>query len=397
MSMLVQNQPAVHLTYCLNIHPGETWDENFQAIRTHALKVRDRVAKGKPFGLGLRLSAAAAADLREPGRLGRFRDFLQAENLYVFTINGFPYGRFHGAPVKENVYRPDWQDARRSDYSMVLADILAVLLPEGVAGSISTVPCSYKQWIHSPRQVEAMVDNLAEVAAHLARIRQRSGRDICLALEPEPDCWIETTAEAVAFFAGPLVDHGRKHLKAAGLSPGAAEECLRRHLGVCLDTAHAAVEFEDPAYSLRQLQQAGVRIGKVQLSAALQLEPSEAALRRLAEFRDEVYLHQVKAKRPDGVLCSYRDLPEALAAAPRASPQTQFRVHFHVPLFCDRIQPLASTSTWLTSHFWSLLGNGVTSHAEIETYTFGVLPADLQTTNVTDSIVREYQWVLAHL
>jgi sugar phosphate isomerase/epimerase len=452
--MLIQTQPPLHLTYCLNIHPGETWAENFTAIRTHALKVRDRLcgtgilpvssssssleqgqrqqqqqrhgqdahathgqdahathgrdahathgqdAHATPFGLGLRLSAVAARELCDPTRLAAFRAFLQDENLYAFTINGFPYGKFHQASVKENVYRPDWQDPRRRDYTIQLADILAALLPEDVPGSISTVPGSYKAWIageDSADRVKAMVGHLADVASYLANTRRRTGRDICLALEPEPDCYIETTPEAIAFFEGPLMEHGRKHLESRGMSARDAENCLRGHIGVCLDTAHAAVEFEDLAQCVRQLQQAGVRIGKVQLSAALSMEPTAAALKRLADFNDPVYLHQVKAREPGGALGCYRDLPEALADAPSHAAGRQLRVHFHVPLFCDSIAPLTSTASLMTSEFWSLLKGGATSHAEIETYTFSVLPPELQSADVTDSIVREYQWVLEKL
>jgi sugar phosphate isomerase/epimerase len=403
--MLVQSTPPLHLTYCLNIHPGESWAENFEAIRAHSLRVRDRMANGKPFGLGLRLSAAAAGELGEPGALKEFREFLRRENLYVFTINGFPYGRFHGTAVKEDVYRPDWQDARRRDYTIRLADILAALLPDGVSGSISTVPGSYKAWITSPGQVEAMACMLADVAAHLAGIRSRTGRDICLALEPEPDCYIETTAEAVAFFGGPLLEHGRRRL---------SEDCLRRHVGLCLDTAHAAVEFEDLSASLRQLREAGVRVAKVQLSAALRLAPTPEALRRLEEFRDAVYLHQVKARGSDGAIRSYRDLPEAMSAqsetgdsphfpkrkkgtvpaAPVPAAPSELRVHFHVPLYCEPAAPLASTAGLMTEEFWRLLREGATSHAEIETYTFGVLPGALRAKDVTESICREYEWVL---
>ncbi len=467
--MLIQACPPLHLTYCLNIHPGETWDENFAAIRTHALKVRDRLcstgilpvsecvagvspacvegilpsssllpavssltqqeqqqqqqrqrrgqdardtrgrdalvthgqdAHATPFGLGLRLSAVAARELCDPTRLAAFRAFLQDENLYAFTINGFPYGKFHQATVKENVYRPDWQDPRRRDYTIQLADILAALLPEGVPGSISTVPGSYKVWIaghESADRVKAMVAHLADVASFLAGIRRRTGRDICLALEPEPDCYIETTPEAIAFFQGPLMEYGLAHLGSRGMSARDAENCLRGHIGVCLDTAHAAVEFEDLAQGIRQLQQAGVRIGKVQLSAALSMEPTPAAMKRLADFNDPVYLHQVKAMEADGSVGCYRDLPEALADAPSRAAGRQLRVHFHVPLFCDSIAPLTSTASLMNAEFWSLLKGGVTSHAEIETYTFSVLPPDLQDADVTDSIVREYQWVLGKM
>lgn len=395
--MLIQDSPPLHLTYCLNIHPGETWAENNRAIRMHALRVRDRVADGKRFGLGLRLSATAAGELSGPARLAEFREFLRAEDLYVFTVNGFPYGQFHGSVVKENVYRPDWLDPRRTEYTIRLADVLAELLPESVPGSISTVPCSYKPWITSPQQVRSMATELAGVAAHLAKVRNLTGRDISLALEPEPDCYLETTAETIDFLRGPMMEFGVPRMKELGVPSSQVEECLRRHLGVCVDTAHTAVQFEDLASALRQFRQAGVRVCKVQLSAALRLAAAESSLQRLADFCDAVYLHQAKAMTSHGARHSYADLPEALSDPRLAASRDELRVHFHVPLFCDHIEPLASTSSLITNEFWDLLRSGVTCHAEIETYTFGVLPKELQMADVAESVVREFQWVLARL
>jgi hypothetical protein len=100
---------GLHLAYCTNVHRGETWDETFAALRTHTDAVRRRVAPDEPYGIGLRLGAAAAAELSaKPGERDAFRRWLDETNSYVFTINGFPYGSFHGTRVKEQVYAPDW-------------------------------------------------------------------------------------------------------------------------------------------------------------------------------------------------------------------------------------------------------------------------------------------------
>ena len=95
------------LAYCTNIHRGESWAEISAALETHSLAVRDRVAHGRPFGLGLRLGAAAVRDLQDAATRIAFQQWLERENCYVFTINGFPYGQFHGTAVKEQCYRPD--------------------------------------------------------------------------------------------------------------------------------------------------------------------------------------------------------------------------------------------------------------------------------------------------
>jgi len=396
--MRLRDQPPVHLTYCLNIHPGETWAENFAAIRDKAAAVRDRLAPPGPFGLGLRLGEAAARELLAEGRLAELREVLRREEMYAFTVNGFPYGRFHGTAVKAEVYSPDWRSPQRLDYTVALARILAELLPEAVPGSISTVPGSYKAWVRSPDGAAEMAANLAEAAWQLARIRRQTGRPIRLALEPEPDCCLETTDEAVAFFTGPLARTGADHLRRRhGARPGEAEAALREHLGICLDTAHAAVEFEDPADSLARLEAAGVPVAKVQLSVALEARPSAEGLRRLRDFCDPVYLHQVKARGPDGTVRSHRDLPEALAAAGDAGDEERWRVHFHVPLFWPGDEALASTRECLTDGFFGRLAEGACPHLEIETYTFDVLPADVRPSDVTESIAREYRWVLGRL
>lgn len=383
--MKLRNDPPLHLTYCLNVHPGESWGENLAAIRDYALKVRDRAGgRGEPFGLGLRLSATAAEELGHADRLAEFREFLAAENLYVFTINGFPYGRFHGAAVKADVYRPDWRTDQRRDYTIRLADILAELLPEGVTGSISTVPGSYKKWITSDEDVRQMTTMLTETAARLSEIRGETAREIILAIEPEPDCYIENTDETIDFFAGPLASAGRA-------------ETVRRHVGVCFDTAHLAVQFEDLAASAKRLADASIPIAKVQLSSALRLTASPEGLARLEEFCEETYLHQVAVRDAVGNIRHFPDLPDALADARARTAGNEWRVHFHVPLFFEGDDGFGSTSDLLTGDFRQVLVGGLTPHAEIETYTWGVLPADLQPADVTDGIAAEYEWVLANV
>lgn len=385
--MKLQDHPPLHLTYCLNIHPGEGWAENFHAIRTKTLVVRDRVGAGKPFGLGLRLSRRAAAELAQPDELKRFKDFLRENGLYVFTINGFPFGAFHGESIKDRVYGPDWRTSERLRYTVQLAEILAELLPEGLEGSISTVPGSYKEWIKGPADVAAMVENLAACAAALDGIARRTGRMVRLALEPEPDCYLERTEEVVEFLGRMLIEEGTRQV---------SEQVLREHIGVCLDTCHQAVQFEEVEECLRVLEDAGVRIAKVQLSSALRTGFTAEAQAELAAFCDVEYLHQARMRTREGTIRSFRDLPELLAAEEKGDIE-EVRVHFHVPLFFEGQGELRSTASMLSAEFFEMLRAGVTSHVEIETYTFGVLPETMRRLDVTTNIVREYEWVLDRL
>ncbi len=394
--MQIQNQSPLHLTYCLNIHPGETLAENLAAIRQHAVAVKQRLAPRRPFGLGLRLGAAAAAELRAPAARKKMRDELDALGLYAFTINGFPYGQFHGARVKENVYAPDWRTRERLDYTCLLADILADLLPEGLSGSISTLPGSFKPWIHKEADVRAMAQNLVACARHLAALRAKTGREIHVGMEPEPFCFLEMTDEVIKFFEGPL---------AAACADAAERELVRRHLGVCLDTCHAALQFESPLDALRRYRAAGLRVSKIQLSAALEVVLAEFRGNRnsrpeeveaLRAFDEPVYLHQTKARFKSGELLAWPDLSDALPAIAESGRLETVRVHFHVPLFWKGGAPLRSTAPDLSAEFFRE-ACAATGHLEVETYTFAVLPETMRAAGVVDCIGRELEWVLQRL
>lgn len=395
---------GVHLTYCSNIHPGESWAEVRANLARHVPAVRARVAPGEPFGIGLRLSARAADELSAPEKLAELRAFLAHERLYVFTINGFPYGPFHGTRVKEGVYLPDWRDPERLRYTNRLADLLAALLPEDVSleGSVSTVPGAFKPALGGGDDVARMVEHLLQHVAHLVALRARTGRVVTLALEPEPHCFLETTAEAAAFFADVLFAPAAAARLAAlsGLAPRDAARSLRRHLGLCLDLCHAAVEFEDTAASLAALDAAGVRIAKIQVSAGLRLPALDAqALAALRPFDDPVYLHQVvqRAGGDADALTRFVDLSAAFATLPDPGAGHEWRVHFHVPVFLERVPPFVSTQPFVREVLARQRARPLTTHLEVETYTWDVLPAALRSGSVDEAIARELAWVRAEL
>ena len=383
------------LTYCLNVHPGESWPENFATLRTTVLAVRDLVSPSRSFGLGLRLSAAAAAELADPRKLSELAGFLQSENLYAFTINGFPFGRFHDGPVKENVYSPDWRSPKRRDYTNQLATILAALVPEGEYGSISTVPCSWKEWIRTPADIELILEHLTDCVAHCAGIAARQDRDIRLALEPEPCCLLETTSETVEFFNHHLFANGARMLgRKLQCSEEAARGLTRHHLGVCLDTCHTALQFEDPLEALREYEAQDIRVPKIQISSALRTDASPGALEALRAFAEPVYLHQVKARTEGGQILTWTDLPQALDAL-AGSGAHEVRTHFHVPLHFTNSGPLYSTGALLSREFLSYIARDPLTHVEIETYTWNVLPPALTAASIETGIAAEFQWLAA--
>jgi hypothetical protein len=335
-----------------------------------------------------------------PAAFEELQALLAANDGYVFTINGFPYGPFHGRPVKQQVYQPDWRHEERVGYSNRLADLLAKLLPEdaGLEGSISTVPGTFKPLAAAPGAVEEIARNLVRHVAHLVALERTTGRTIALALEPEPYCQLETIEETVGFFEQHLFGSAaRGQLSAlAGLDEAAAERALRRHLGVCYDVCHAAVEFEDPAGSLAALRAAGIGVPKLQLSAALRVvRVGPETADQLRPFDEPVYLHQV-VERNDGALRRHLDLPDALAGIER-SLGSEWRVHFHVPIFLAELMDFSTTQAFLGEILRLHRAQPISQHLEVETYTWDVLPERYRQVDVARAIARELAWVREQL
>lgn len=378
---------GLHLAYCTNIHRGESWAQTFDALQKYTLAVRDRVASGKPYAIGLRLGAEAARELSDRSTLKSFRTWLDRENCYVFTINGFPYGRFHGGRVKEQVYAPDWTTRERLDYTNLLFELLAEILPEDMEGSVSTVPVSFKGFKLDERGARTARENLWRCVDHLEQLSRRSGRRLHLGLEPEPCCFLETTRETVAFF---------EQLRAE--RPGDLR--LDEHLGVNYDCCHLAIEFEAPGEALNRLRRAGIKISKIHLSNALKVRPTLEVRRALKAFADDVYFHQTIERRPDGEVIRYGDLDEALVATLPDGPagELEWRIHFHIPLHARPTTLFDTTADHLIGVLDHVKQSPfLCSHFEMETYTWEVMPPELKKRNVVDQLAGEYEWTLAAL
>lgn len=365
-----------HLAYCTNVHPAESWAETFEVIKTDVLAVRDRVAGEKSFAIGLRLSARAAADLLEGNQLSNFETWLGENNCYVFTINGFPYGAFHGISVKEKVYQPDWTQSARLIYTEQLFTIIDRLCPDESGGSVSTLPGSFKEF---QADEDLIFENLYSCALTIQALARKSGKDLHLGLEPEPLGHFENTGETLAFFQRFFIWCDKQ---------GHDTTPLKKHIGINYDTCHFALEFEDCSTSLKALVEAGLRISKIHLSNALSFNPQNPeALAAIQQFNEPTYLHQVILNTEP--LTRFKDLPEFNGV----TTATEGRIHFHVPLYSEPLAPLASTLDHAEAALAYLEEFPETcSHLEIETYTWGVLPDHLQKP-LTDQITAEYQWV----
>lgn len=363
--------PRRLITYCTNIHAGETWAETFSALQQHIPAIKAAISPHRPFPIGLRLSCRAAFELSGPHQ-AKFNQWLADQECFIPTINGFPFGAFHGLRIKDRVYLPDWRSSDRAAYTMRLATLLAGWLPEGQSGSISTVPLGYKKAV-SRHDLPVMVSRLQLVLAHLARLLHRQGKTIMLALEPEPGCLLETTGDVCSFFAS------------LSLPPR-----LKKHLAICYDCCHQAVQFEDPLASLRALAAAGVPVAKVQASSAVAVTGDHVA--HLQPFLEPCYLHQVVIAAADGALSRYDDLQQALGH--RRLKEDLWRCHFHLPLYFTGTATIDTTRQFLTA---CLPLVATETLLEIETYTWDLLPDDLRHHSVNDSIIGEIKWLEAQL
>lgn len=391
-----------HLTYCTNIHSGEGWAEVHEKLRHFIPKIKARVVPDRAFGVGLRLSDRASVELLEGNNLNTFKEWLQINDCYVFTINGFPYGGFHDQVVKDQVHQPDWTTTERLDYTLRLFDILVELLPEGIDGGISTSPLSYKYW-HMTTQKQDEVRrksalHLAQVTEYLYRLKAKTGKQLHLDIEPEPDGMIENTQEVIRYFDEYLLPVGLDYLeKKLSISAEEAEECIKSYIQICYDVCHFAVVYEEPEHVFQQLTAKGISVGKIQISAALKMkitddeEVKKGLAKALKPFAESTYLHQVVERSLNGTLRHYRDLPEALEQL-NALNNAEWRTHYHVPVFLTSYGRFESTQKDIVKALQYVLQENLHPHLEVETYTWQVLPDDMQI-GMTESITRELQWV----
>ena len=399
--------PLGHLGYCTNIHAGETWADHFAALQQAIPELKQRLSPDAPFGIGLRLSNVASEELEQPENLVAFQHWLAENDCYVFTMNGFPFGGFHDTVVKDQVHAPDWTTEARVEYTKRLFRLLSVLLPvdelgNAIQGGVSTSPLSYRHWFEWEQPAardyifSITTQNILDVVAELIRLHQQTDRLMHLDLEPEPDGVIETADEFIAWFTDYLLPMGIEQISDQfGLTDEEAEATICEHVRLCYDVCHFAVGYERPAEVLDKLKEYGLRVGKIQISAALKAElPTDGESREVVknafgQFNEPTYLHQVVVRTKSGELVRFPDLPEALAAF--NDDHAEWRSHFHVPLFVNDYGVLHSTQDDIREVLALQADRHFTNQLEVETYTWGVLPDDLKK-DLVDSIEREMKW-----
>ena len=388
---------SVRLAYCLNLHPADTLAGLLEGLRGITLPLRERLASGKTFGVGMYVPGALAEELERGDDWRALKGFLDEHALDPFTWNAFPYGGFGAEGLKARVFEPTWAEPERASYTQRIAQLagrLARRPREGEHVSIS----SHTGW-HSSRSLEGEPSRKAfQQLRHVERML--SGRPateavrVVLALEPEPRANVNDTRELTTLY--------QSSLRLENDPPG---------LGTCLDTCHAAVEFEDPSESIARSTDHGAPLGKLQFTSALALRPERRAdVDALLALDEPRYLHQVTARAADGELLRVGDLPELRAALDGPDGErwwrgAELRCHFHVPVDLAHLAegPLATTREHADATLAAALARperwGTNDlHVEIETYTWDVLPrAARGPGELVDGLEREYAHVLQRL
>jgi hypothetical protein len=341
------------------------------------------------MGLGLRIANQASIDLsKDSNKLAALKSWLAQEDIYIFTLNGFPYGGFHNTIVKDQVHAPDWTTQDRVNYTRRLIDLLVQLLPSDQhEGGISTSPLSYKfWWDNRGSAISQATMELLKLVPYLAQTEQKTGKWIHIDIEPEPDGLLENHREFVDWYTDILIPYA--------ITAGIPEDWVRRHIHICFDVCHYGVSFDKPSTCLQELAEKNISIGKIQISSALRVDlrqDANARIEALKQYEEPTYLHQVKALKKDGNYEQFKDLGEALVQY-KDGIYDEWRVHFHVPLFLDSYGLLNSTQAEIAETLAYHQQHHVTRMMEIETYTWGVLPSEYQE-SIETSIAREVTYI----
>jgi sugar phosphate isomerase/epimerase len=389
-----------HLTYSTLVHPGDNWEQMWASLNTYVPQVKARIAGNKLFGVSLRLSADSAHTLvNSKSERDRLKKFLSDHDMYLYTVNAFPYGAFKGTVVKEQVYEPDWRSEERTRYTINVADVLADVCSAEIAPSIQSAPLGFKPRVTDQAVVASYTDHVLRVVTHLVALEARTGRTVTLALEPEPYCFLETTDETVDYFTNHLYSAAAAETlaKLAHIPISEAHGALRRHLGVVFDICHQAVEYEDIAESLQKLVDAGVPIFKLQEAAALHMpQVTQLIVDTLRRYAKTIYLTQTVEKK-NGKLTRFLNLEDAFAAWEKDPGPREWRTHFHVPVFLDDLGPFRTTRFAIEDALRFHKQKPLSRQLEIETYTWDVLPDNLKTGDIVDYVCRELEWVRGQL
>jgi sugar phosphate isomerase/epimerase len=389
-----------HLTYSTLVHQTDNWDQLWKSVNTYLPAVKARVAPHEKFGVCLRTSAPSAELLSaEPTKVADLKKFFADNDLYLYTANAFVYGVFKKQIIKEDVYEPDWATPERREYTKKVANLLAELAPEGINPSIQSAPLGFKPKVTGDDVVEAYTSNVVDVVAHLVELKKKTGKTVTLGLEPEPRCYLETTDETVKYFTEELFSGktAQSLAKATGLNEADAAAAMKKHMGVVFDIGHQAVGYEDIPASLQKLVDNGVQIVKLQEAASMYIpDVNQKIVDALQSFAKTIYLSQTCQKK-DGKQTWFLNLEDAFEDWYKNPGPREWRTHFHVPVFLDDLGAFGTTRFALEQALAFHKKTPLSTHLEIETYTWDVLPDHLKTGDIVEYVTRELEWVKGQL
>ena len=393
-------------TYCTNVHPLHTLESWKRAIAFFGKEVKEQLGWGRrpSMPLGMWFNHSVAQELlgnstswkEEKEKMETHLSFVKEEGISTFTLNTFPFGNFQQKVVKTEVYKPDWTDPARLEYTVRCARILSHLMGERYLGTLSTVPLGWKQCWTQEKTLEA-AKNLLNCVVQLQKLSEERGKILQVCIEAEPGCVIENTRETVIFWEEVLRPLAKKK--------GVSGEVLERYCGICYDTCHQAVQFEDGVEALKTLQGAGISMGKMQLSNALEFLPdaNQATLKLRKQFVEERFLHQTRIwDENSGKEMGYNDLPEAIESCMEHPERWKmpWRVHYHLPLFAQEMlteKGLSTTVEEMKKALRYALEQELCTHFEVETYTWNILPEPWRPCNDVElarNIAKEIEMVV---
>jgi len=390
-----------HLTYSTLVHQTDNWDQLWKSVNTYLPAVKARFAPSQKFGVCLRTSAPSAEMLsQDKTKVADLKQFFKDQDLYLYTANAFVYGVFKKQVIKEDVYEPDWNTPERRDYTKQVANLLAELAPEGVNPSIQSAPLGFKPKGTGPDIAKAYTDNVVDVVAHLVKLEKDTGKTVTLGLEPEPRCYLETTDETITYFQDYLFapQTAEQLAKKAGIHAADAAAAMKKFMGVVFDIGHQSVGYEDIPASLHKLVAAGVPIVKLQEAASMHIpDVTQEKVDALQAFAKTIYLSQT-CQRKDGKTQWFLNLEDAFEDWYKNPGPREWRTHFHVPVFLTELgHGFGTTRFGLEQALAVHKKTPLSTHLEIETYTWDVLPDHLKTGDIVEYVTRELEWVKGQL
>ena len=398
------NKASTILGYCTNVHPGVTLKETLRQLATYPHSIQKMTHLSESFGVGIWLSSEAAHELLKNNLEGELLKLTKEVPCKLYSLNGFPFSDFHSDPVKEQVYLPDWSDSRRLEYTLDLIKISKQICDTEKEFSISTLPVAQRSITFETERLISATENIVKAALELSKVEIQENKKINLSLEPEPLCFLESSTDVIHYFLNYLIPIGTYHFqKELGFNYQKARQTLLDKVRICHDICHSAVAFEDFKTTLKSYDSLGIKIGKIQISSALEIKVTNGKFRSdfsdhneikkvLEELSTDRYLHQVVGNfNHQNIAIS--DLPEALSFWRNSVGSGTFRVHYHVPVFLREFMGIRTTQGQI-SEVLEVLGNRAMNYAlEIETYTWNSLQNKLNESDLSAGIAKELNWV----